>query len=133
HRELVYRPLQLQKRSQLFIGTHDETLSVAMRVRNPDRSALLFFRLLASAFSHRTASIRSSSSRTIAAFVAALALAVNGLFGSVATAEQSPDSFSVTTFPAGESPWGLAFDGANIWIADFFGNAVIKMRASDGV
>jgi hypothetical protein len=27
----VYRPLQFHKRSQLFIGTHDETLSVAMQ------------------------------------------------------------------------------------------------------
>jgi hypothetical protein len=30
--------VQFQKRSQLFIGTHDETLSVvAMRINNPDR------------------------------------------------------------------------------------------------
>jgi hypothetical protein len=36
----MYRPFQFQKRSQLFIGTHDETLSVAMRVHNPDRSPL---------------------------------------------------------------------------------------------
>jgi hypothetical protein len=28
----MYRPLQFQKRSQLFIRAHDETLSVAMRV-----------------------------------------------------------------------------------------------------
>jgi hypothetical protein len=40
HRELVYRPLQFQKRSQYFFGTHYETLSVAMRVHNPDCSAL---------------------------------------------------------------------------------------------
>jgi hypothetical protein len=38
HRELVYRPLQFHKRSQDFIGTHDETLSVAVRVDNSDRS-----------------------------------------------------------------------------------------------
>jgi len=38
HRELVYRPLQFNKRSQHFIGSDDETLSVAMRVHNPDRS-----------------------------------------------------------------------------------------------
>ena len=37
HRKLVYRPLQFQKRRQLFIGTHNVTLSVvAMRVSNPD-------------------------------------------------------------------------------------------------
>ena len=39
-RELVYRPLQFQKRGQLFIRTHDESLSVAMRVNNPNRSPL---------------------------------------------------------------------------------------------
>jgi hypothetical protein len=32
----VYRPLQFHQRSQYFIGTHNETLSVAMRVQNPD-------------------------------------------------------------------------------------------------
>jgi hypothetical protein len=37
HRELVYRPLQFHERSQLFVAAHDETLSVAMRVHNPDR------------------------------------------------------------------------------------------------
>jgi len=40
HRELVNRPFQFQKRGQHFIGTHDETLSVAMRVSNPDRVAV---------------------------------------------------------------------------------------------
>jgi hypothetical protein len=34
----VYRPFEFQERSQNFIGVHDETLSVAMRVHNPDRS-----------------------------------------------------------------------------------------------
>ena len=38
HRELVYRPLQFQKRSQFFIGADDESLSVAMSVHYPDRS-----------------------------------------------------------------------------------------------
>jgi hypothetical protein len=40
HRELVYRPLQFKERGQDFIGAHDETLSVAMRVNNPDRAPL---------------------------------------------------------------------------------------------
>jgi hypothetical protein len=36
-RELVNRPLQFQKRSQLFIGMHNEPLSVApVRVSNSD-------------------------------------------------------------------------------------------------
>jgi len=35
------RHFQFQKRSQLFIGTHNEPLSVvAVRVSNPDRSPL---------------------------------------------------------------------------------------------
>jgi hypothetical protein len=34
----MYRPLQFYKRSQHFIHTHNETLSVAMRVNNPDGS-----------------------------------------------------------------------------------------------
>ena len=37
--ELMYGPLQFQKRSRYFIDTHDEPLSVAMCVNNPDRSA----------------------------------------------------------------------------------------------
>jgi hypothetical protein len=39
HRERVYRPFQFHERSQYFIGTHDEPLSVAVRVR---RSTLLY-------------------------------------------------------------------------------------------
>ena len=36
HRELLNRSFQFRKRSQLFIGAHDETLSVTMRVHNPN-------------------------------------------------------------------------------------------------
>jgi hypothetical protein len=32
----VYRPLQFHECGQYFIGAHNETLSVAMRVNNPD-------------------------------------------------------------------------------------------------
>jgi hypothetical protein len=35
HGKLVNRPFQFQKRSQLFISTHDKALSVAMGVRDP--------------------------------------------------------------------------------------------------
>ena len=38
HRELVYRPFQFRECGQHFIGPHNETLSVAMRVNNPDCS-----------------------------------------------------------------------------------------------
>jgi hypothetical protein len=36
----VNRPFQFEKRSQHFISTNDETLSVAMRIDNPDYSPL---------------------------------------------------------------------------------------------
>jgi hypothetical protein len=36
HRKLMNRPFQFQKCGQYFIGTDNETLSVAMRVHNPD-------------------------------------------------------------------------------------------------
>ena len=32
----------------------------------------------------------------------------------------------------GSSPLGVAFDGANIWVANSQSNAVTKLRASDG-
>jgi len=35
----VARPYEFHERSQLFIGAHDETLTVAMRVNNPDCSS----------------------------------------------------------------------------------------------
>ena len=38
HRELTYRPLQFDERSQHFIGPDDEALSITVRVHNPDRS-----------------------------------------------------------------------------------------------
>ena len=33
----------------------------------------------------------------------------------------------VDTFPAGSSPEGMAFDGANIWVANYLGSSVSKM------
>jgi len=48
HREFVYRRLQVQNRSQLFIRSHDETLSVAaMCVSNPDCASFVLERKLA--------------------------------------------------------------------------------------
>ena len=37
-----------------------------------------------------------------------------------------------TNFAVGTSPWGAAFDGANIWVANNGGGNVTKLRASDG-
>ncbi len=36
------------------------------------------------------------------------------------------------TFPAGGSPSDIAFDGANVWVADRSSNIVTKLRATDG-
>jgi DNA-binding beta-propeller fold protein YncE len=35
-------------------------------------------------------------------------------------------------FAVGSSPTAIAFDGANLWVANFFGNNVTELRASDG-
>jgi len=37
-----------------------------------------------------------------------------------------------TQFAVGQQPYGLAFDGANIWAANFADNTVSKVQASDG-
>lgn len=36
------------------------------------------------------------------------------------------------TFPVGNQPLGIAFDGANIWVGNTNSNNVTKLRASDG-
>jgi len=36
-------------------------------------------------------------------------------------------------FSAGSAPYGIAFDGANIWVANNAADTVTKLRASDGV
>jgi len=39
HRKLVNRSVRFQKCCQDFIGAHNEALSIAMRVNNPDCAA----------------------------------------------------------------------------------------------
>src|SRR5580704_13871703 len=39
---------------------------------------------------------------------------------------------ATTLFPVGNEPIGLAFDGANIWSANYGANTVTKARANDG-
>jgi DNA-binding beta-propeller fold protein YncE len=36
------------------------------------------------------------------------------------------------TFSAGSGPNGVAYDGGNIWVADFNGGTVTKLKASTG-
>jgi hypothetical protein len=43
------------------------------------------------------------------------------------TSETGPDSHDVGTYP-----YGIAFDGANIWVANTDSNSVSKLRPSDG-
>src|SRR5271165_6221882 len=37
-----------------------------------------------------------------------------------------------TTFGVGPTPFGVAFDGANVWVANWGSDNVTKLRASDG-
>src|ERR1022692_3776530 len=39
---------------------------------------------------------------------------------------------TATSFPAGRAPWGIAFDGSNMWVTNTSDNTVTKLRASDG-
>jgi len=39
---------------------------------------------------------------------------------------------TATSFPVGASPRALAFDGANMWVANYGGDTVTKLRANDG-
>ena len=36
------------------------------------------------------------------------------------------------TYSVGTNPFGVAFDGANIWVTNSYDNTVTKLRASDG-
>lgn len=38
----------------------------------------------------------------------------------------------VARFPVGNQPYGICFDGANIWVANYADATVSKLRASDG-
>ena len=42
------------------------------------------------------------------------------------------DGSNLGTFPTGNKPVALAYDGENIWVANKFSHNVMKLRASDG-
>ncbi|MBK7469954.1 MAG: hypothetical protein IPI73_04215 [Betaproteobacteria bacterium] len=52
-----------------------------------------------------------------------------------ATKIRASDGIVVATYPVGSGPQGIAFDGANMWVANnaCSGECVTKLRASDGV
>jgi sugar lactone lactonase YvrE len=51
---------------------------------------------------------------------------------SSASARQLDQPNLIQTFPVGFGPFGLAFDGANIWVSSEYSTSVTKLRASDG-
>jgi hypothetical protein len=44
----------------------------------------------------------------------------------------NPPGFRLHWYKVGQNPLGMAFDGANIWTANFSDGTVSKLRASDG-
>src|SRR5690349_23924997 len=52
------------------------------------------------------------------------------MFVSLGTAELCPGQ-NIQTFPVGEEPATMAFDGANIWETNSGEDTVTKLRASD--
>jgi len=47
-------------------------------------------------------------------------------------APANPPRFRFHWYPVGQGPLGMAFDGANIWTANYGEGSVTKLRASDG-
>ena len=45
---------------------------------------------------------------------------------------RASDGVNLGTFAVGEAPEGIAFDGTNIWVANYFGKSATKLLASDG-
>src|SRR5438105_9036957 len=67
----------------------------------------------------------------ISRFLLTFMLGITGLLVLPIGAQQL-DRPIIQTFPVGEWPTGLAFDGANIWVVNDVGGSVTKLRASDG-
>src|SRR4051794_36231844 len=51
---------------------------------------------------------------------------------SAAHAQRLEERTTIQTFPVGDQPEALAFDGANVWVTNALDNTVTKLRASDG-
>jgi len=45
---------------------------------------------------------------------------------------QDTKAVVVRTISVGSYPWGIAFDGTNIWVTNMFGNSVTEISASNG-
>ena len=56
-----------------------------------------------------------------------------GVRSSLASEPQPLDrSYTIESFAAGDGPQYLTFDGANVWVTNYYANTVTKLRASDG-
>ena len=47
-------------------------------------------------------------------------------------AQRLEERTTIQTFPVGDQPDALTFDGANVWVANSLDDTVTKLRASDG-
>ena len=57
---------------------------------------------------------------------------ISAFFVSPATAQQLDKPDLIQSFPVGNRPHHLVFDGANIWVTNHDDGTVMKLRASDG-
>ena len=107
----------------------------------PRRSGALLYRSI-SVFHLATLLATLRSSDAIAEFYDALGIkATWDISKQVAIAEETVAALAPlhggtsdvsATFPAGPFPFGMAFDGANLWVANNHGNSVTKFQARDG-
>src|SRR5437763_9234230 len=67
------------------------------------------------------------------ALISVLFLGLTVLSPLAAKAEPlDPGDFQIQSFPVGNGPLGLVFDGANIWVTNSQDGMVTELRASDG-
>src|SRR5690348_1190797 len=87
-------------------------------------------------------SFSKANSRCLGAVLVFLSFSLQAAYGQgVTTSTENPLQTAIVhwyvanqaaSFSVGRSPVGVAFDGANIWVASGRDNTVTKLRASDG-
>src|SRR2546423_5765161 len=73
----------------------------------------------------------TNSQRTLS-FLSFVVLTLSSCFVSPAIGQSLDHPDLIQTFPTGDGPQYLAFDGANIWVSNFYGGSLTRLRASDG-
>jgi hypothetical protein len=79
--------------------------------------------------------VRTKSCETIRIalwFLSSVFLTVTSCFIPPAAAQSLDRPDLIRSFPVGDGPAYLAFDGANIWTSNFYGGTLTRLRASDG-